>query len=187
MTKLYIKNVVCSRCKMIVKAELEALGFNLISVELGEVEISVLISDEQKQEIDNKLLKYGFQLIDDKNCQIVEKVKTLIVDLIQSKNNALKTNLSDYLVNAISRDYSYISNLFSKIEGTTIEQYHILQKIERVKELLVYDELNLNEIAFQLKYSSASHLSKQFKKVTGLTVTHFRNLKDQKRNPLENL
>ncbi len=187
MTRLYIKNMVCSRCIMVVKSELEAFGFHPISVALGEVAISETITKDQKQEINKKLLAFGFELIDDKRSRIVEKVKTLIVDLVHSKNNSLQINLSDYLVDSINQDYSHISNLFSQVEGTTIEQYYILQKIERVKELLVYDELSLNEIAFQLKYSSASHLSKQFKKVTGLTVTHFRNLKNQKRNPLENL
>jgi len=187
MTRLYIKNMVCSRCIMVVKSEFEALGFHPISVTLGEVAIAETITKDQKQEINKKLITFGFELIDDKRSRIVEKVKTQIVELVHSKNNALQINLSDYLVNAINQDYSHISNLFSQVEGTTIEQYYILQKIERVKELLVYDELSLNEIAFQLKYSSASHLSKQFKKVTGLTVTHFRNLKNQKRNPLENL
>lgn len=179
--------MVCSRCKMVVKSELEKFGLHPLFVELGEVEIAEDINKEQEGKLNERLLSLGFELIDDKRSRVVEKIKNLIVDLVHSKDNSLQTNLSDYIVAAIGQDYSYISNLFSQVESTTIEQYYILQKIERVKELLVYDEMSLSEIAFQLNYSSTSHLSKQFKKVTGLTVTYFKNLKEKKRNPLENL
>ncbi|UFH36681.1 helix-turn-helix domain-containing protein [Flavobacterium acetivorans] len=185
--KLYIKNMVCNRCVMVVKSELKKFGLHPVSVELGEVEISEDLEKEKEHELNEQLLVLGFEIIDDKKKRIVEKVKNLIVELVHLKDNRFKTNLSDYLVAAIGNDYSYISNLFSLQEVTTIEQYYILQKIERVKELLVYDELSLNEIAFELNYSSASHLSKQFKKVTGLTPTYFKTLKEQKRQPLENL
>lgn len=179
--------MVCNRCVMVVKSELKKFGLHPVSVELGEVEISEDLEKEKEHELNERLLVLGFEIIDDKKKRIVEKVKNLIVELVHLKDNRFKTNLSDYLVAAIGNDYSYISNLFSLQEVTTIEQYYILQKIERVKELLVYDELSLNEIAFELNYSSASHLSKQFKKVTGLTPTYFKTLKEQKRQPLENL
>lgn len=185
--KLYIKNMVCSRCKMVVKSELEKLGLQPLSVDLGEVGIADELEGYQRQDIHAALQKFGFALLDDKKSVIIERVKNLIVDLVQNKNNQLKTNLSDYLSIELNHDYTYITNLFTQVEGTTIEQYFIAQKIERVKELLVYDEMSLSEIAYQLNYSSVSHLSKQFKKVTGLTPSHYKQLKEKKRNPLEEL
>ena len=185
--QLHIKNMVCSRCIMAVESELQKFGLHPISVELGIVEISENLDKEQEQNLNERIKVLGFEIIDDKKSRVVEKVKNLITDLIYFNDNNFKTNLSDYLVLAINQDYSYISNLFSQQESTTIEQYYILQKIERVKELLIYDELNLNEIAFQLHYSSPSHLSKQFKKVMGITPTAFKNLKEQKRQRIENL
>lgn len=179
--------MVCNRCKMVVQSELEKLGLTAISVELGEVQLSREVSKEMLEQLNNRLLAFGFELIDDRKSRTVEKVKNLITELVHCKQNQIKTNLSDYIVDAIHQDYSYISSLFSQVESKTIEQYYILSKIERVKELIVYDEFTLSEIAFELNYSSTSHLSKQFKKVTGLTVTHFRNLKEQKRQPLDNL
>lgn len=185
--KLYIKNMVCNRCKMVVKSELEKLGLRPVSVDLGEVEIANELQGYQRQDIHAALQKFGFALLDDKKSVIIERVKNLIVDLVQNKNNQLKTNLSDYLSRELNHDYTYITNLFTQVEGTTIEQYFIAQKIERVKELLVYDELSLSEIAYQLNYSSVAHLSTQFKKVTGFTPSHFKQLKEKKRNPLEEL
>lgn len=185
--KLYIKNMVCSRCKMVVKSELEKLGLHPVSVDLGEVDIAGELQGYQRQDIHAALQKFGFALLDDKKSVLIERVKNLIVDLVQNKNNHLKTNLSDYLSRELNHDYTYITNLFTQVEGTTIEQYFIAQKVERVKELLVYDELTLSEISYQLNYSSVSHLSKQFKKVTGLTPSHYKLLKEKKRNPLEEL
>jgi len=185
--KLYIKNMVCSRCKMVVKSELEKLGLRPLAVDLGEVEISADLEGYQRQDVHAALQKFGFALLDDKKSVIIERVKNLIVDLVQNKNNQLKTNLSDYLSRELNHDYTYITNLFTQAEGTTIEQYFIAQKIERVKELLVYDEMSLSEISYQLNYSSVSHLSKQFKKVTGLTPSQYKQLKEKKRNPLEEL
>ena len=138
-------------------------------------------------QLNEVLVKLGFELIDDKKSRVIEKVKNLIIDLVYSKSNLLKNNLSEAITTSIGQDYSYISSLFSQQENSTIEHYYILQKIERVKELIVYDELSLSEIAFQLHYSSTSHLSKQFKKVTGFTPTDFKNLKGQKRMSIENL
>jgi AraC-like DNA-binding protein len=185
--KLYIKNMVCNRCKMVVKSELEKLGLRPLAVDLGEVEIADELEGYQRQDIHAALQKFGFALLDDKKSVIIERVKNLLVDLVQNKNNQLKTNLSDYLSRELNHDYTYITNLFTQVEGTTIEQYFIAQKIERVKELLVYGELNLSEISYQLNYSSVSHLGKQFKKVTGLTPSHYKQLKEKKRNPLDEL
>ncbi|RMA77859.1 helix-turn-helix domain-containing protein [Flavobacterium weaverense] len=184
---LHIKNMVCNRCIMAVESELIKFGLQPISVELGIVEISENLNKEQEQNLNSKLVALGFEIIDDKKSRVVEKVKNLITDLVYFKDNEFKTNLSDYIVSTIGQDYSYISNLFSQQENATIEQYYILQKIERVKELIIYDELTLNEIAHQLHYSSPSHLSKQFKKSTGLTPTAFKNSKQQKRQSIENL
>ena len=161
--------MVCSRCKMVVKSELEKLGLKLLSINLGEVEIMEPFSDVQKNEISKILKVFGFDLIDDRKSKTIDKIKTLIIDLVQNKNNDLKTNLSEYLYQELNQDYNNLSNLFSEVENTTIEKYFINQKIEKVKELIVYDELSLSQIAYSLNYSSVSHLSNQFKKVTGLT------------------
>ncbi|WP_188048850.1 AraC family transcriptional regulator [Flavobacterium sp. GP15] len=185
--KLYIKNMVCSRCIMVVESELVKFGLHPISVELGIAVISETLDKEEEQQLNAKLITLGFEILDDKKSRMVEKVKNLIIDLVYFKDNQFQTNLSNYIVAVIGQDYSYISSVFSQQENTTIEHYYILQKIERVKELLVYDELTLNEIAFQLNYSSSSHLSKQFKKITGLTPTCFKSSKEPKRHLIENL
>ncbi|WP_372949954.1 helix-turn-helix domain-containing protein [Mariniphaga sp.] len=183
--KLYIKNMVCDRCKMVVKAELEKLGYQPVSVELGEVVLEKELSADEKANIDKNLQTLGFSLIDDKKSRLIEKIKSLIIELVHRQNNLLQTNLSDYLSSQLNHDYNYITNLFTEVEGTTIEKYFIAQKIEKVKELLVYDELTLSEIAWQLNYSSVAYLSSQFKKVTGLTPSHFKNIRVQKRKPLD--
>jgi AraC-like DNA-binding protein len=185
--KLYIKNMVCNRCKMVVESELVKAGLNHLSVGLGEIEIEEELSHQQQMLLNEKIKPLGFELIDDRKSKLADKVKTLIVELIYSKDNDLKVNLSAYIASAIGQDYSHISNVFSQKEGITIEHYYILQKIERVKELLVYNELSLNEIATMLNYSSASHLTNQFKKVTGLTPSFFKSVKDIKRKALDNL
>lgn len=185
--KLYIKNMVCNRCKMVVRNELEKLGLHIISVELGEVEIENVINEIEKLKLRNVLQDLGFDLIDDKRSRIIERIKNLIVELVHENNSDLKINLSDFLISNIHHDYNYLSNLFSEIEGTTIEKYFILQKIEKVKELLVYDELSLSEITYRLNYSSVAYLSSQFKKVTGLTPSYFKNIKGVKRKPLDKL
>jgi YesN/AraC family two-component response regulator len=185
--KLNIKNMVCRRCKMMVKSELENLGLHPISVELGEIEIQEECIDTLKDELIQKLYPLGLELIDDKQSIIIDKIKTLIVDSVHHSEEPLKTNLSDYISDQLHFNYHYLSNLFTEVHGTTIEHYLIAQKIERVKELLVYDELSLTEMAFHLNYSSVAHLSKQFKKVTGLTATHFKQLKIQKRKAIDEL
>lgn len=179
--------MVCSRCKMVVKSEFEKLGLPTISVELGEVELEKEISDEQKEVLLENLQVLGFDLIDDKKTKSVERIKNLIVDLVHHKNNDLKINLSDYLAENLNQDYNSLSNLFSEIENTTIEKYFISQKIEKVKELLIYNELSLSEIADILNYSNVAHLSNQFKKITGFTPTSFKQLKDKKRIQIENI
>jgi len=185
--KLHIKSMVCSRCKMMVKSELEKLGLHPIYVELGEIEIQETNIDHLKEDLIQNLQLLGFDLIDDKRSMIIERIKTLIVDLVHHSEEALKVNLSSYISDQLHQNYHYLSNLFTEVHGTTIENYYIAQKIERAKELLVYDELSLGEIAFQLNYSSVAHLSKQFKKVAGFTPTHFKQLKIQKRQSIENL
>lgn len=177
--------MVCNRCKMVVKAELEKIGIVPLSVDLGEVVVEKDISDDQKKLIDIKLQEFGFALIDDRKSRVIEKIKTIIIELVHQQNSKLSTNLSDYLSSELNHDYTYLTNLFSEVEGTTIEKYYIAQKIEKVKELLVYNELSLSEIAYMLHYSSVSHLSNQFKKVTGLTPSHFKNIRIEKRKPLD--
>ncbi len=179
--------MVCSRCKMVIKSELEKLGLSLFSVELGEVETIEPITEFQKKKISEHLIPFGFELIDDKKSRIIDKIKTLIIDLVHHKNNNINTNLSDYLVDHLHQDYNTLSNLFSEVENTTVEKYYIQQKIEKVKELLMYDEMNLSEIAFMLNYSTVAHLSNQFKKVTGFSPTYFKQLKDKKRKQIEDL
>lgn len=179
--KIYIKNMVCIRCQMAVKYELEKLGLHHTRVELGETEIMEDLSAELRENLSNSLKNIGLDLIDDKKNILVEKVKTTITELIYYSDNQIKTNLSDYLREKLNYNYTSISNLFSEVKGTTIEKFYLTQKVERVKELLVYDELNLTDIAFKLNYSSVSHLSNQFKKITGLTPSHFKNLKINKR------
>ncbi len=182
---LYLKNMVCNRCKMVVRSELEKQGLNVLSVELGEAEIAEVLSLAQKQALNEALLPLGFEVIDDKKSRLIEHIKNLIIELVHQKDSELTTNLSDFLSSRLHYEYSYLSKLFSEVEGVSIEKYFIAQKIERVKELLVYDELSLSEIAFQLHYSSVAHLSNQFKKVTGLTPSYFKNLKSDKRKPLD--
>lgn len=185
--KIHIKNMVCNRCKMVVKSTLESSGLTPVSVELGEVEIQENSISEVRQQLEKNLHNVGFELLDDKKTRTIEKIKNLITDITQNKNNSLKHNLSEYLKQELHQDYSALSNLFSEVEGITIEKYYILQKVEKVKELLVYDELTLSEIAYRLNYSSVAYLSNQFKKVTGLTPSHFKKLGPSKRKPLDEL
>ncbi len=170
---------------MVVKTVFEAFDLETEYVRLGDVKLTKEISTEKKQQVTTALEQYGFSIIDDKKSKIIEKIKTLIVELVHQQESDLRINLSTYLTNHINHDYNYITNLFSEVEGTTIEKYYINQKIERVKELLVYNELTLNEISYQLNYSSVSHLSNQFKKITGLTPSHFKNIQTNKRKPLD--
>jgi len=187
MTTLFIKNMVCNRCIMVVQNELDDLGLAVKDIKLGEVTLEKEPTPEQKSTLGENLLSLGFEIIDDKKGQVIEQIKNIIINLVYHQDNDIKTNLSDMLSSQLHHDYNYLSNLFSAIEGITIEKYFIAQKIEKAKELLVYDELSLGEIAFQLNYSSTAYLSNQFKKVTGLTPSHFKRIKEEKRTPLDHL
>jgi len=175
--KIYIQNMVCQRCKMVVKSELEKLGLHHTRVELGEVEIMENASAEELQRLNHALKKTGLELMEDKKSLLVEKIKLIIIELVHYQDEQIKVNLSDFLSEKLNHNYTYLSNLFSEVKGTTIEKFYLNHKIEKVKELLVYDELNITEIADKLHYSSVAHLSNQFKKMTGLTPSHFKNLR----------
>lgn len=185
--KLYIKYMVSIRCKMVVKSELEKLGVMYGNVELGTVEIRKTFTDEQRKHLKQALLKSGLELMDDKRAILIEKIRNVIIEMVHYMDEVPRVNNSDYISDKLDLDYTYLSNLFSATTGVTIEQYIIAHKIERVKELLLYDELNLTEISYKLNYSSVAHLSGQFKKVTGLTPTFFKKLKKKKRKTLENV
>lgn len=172
---------------MVVKTLLEDFRLRLLSVNLGEVEIEGELSKDQLVKLDRSLKSVGFELINNKKSQIIEKIKTVIITLIHHSNDNLTINLSEYITSKIHHDYNYLSNLFSEVEGTTIEKYFITQRIEKVKELIVYDELSLSEIADKLGYSSVAYLSNQFKKVTGFTPSYFKSLKAHKRKNIEEL
>lgn len=185
--KLYVKNMVCDRCIMMLKSVLEQRGLQPNTVSLGEAELACEISASEKEKLNEELQKIGFEIIDDKKTRLIESIKKAVLEVIQNPEAAPKITFSEYLSEKFHQDYSSLSKIFSEVQGVTIEQYVITQKIEKVKELLVYDELSLSQIALQLNYSSVSHLSKQFKKVTGLTPTHFKLVKENKRIPLDKL
>ena len=179
--------MVTIRCKMVVKSELEKLGIRYASVELGEVVTLEDPTPEQLNQLSAGLKKTGLELMGDKKSILVEKIKAVIIELVHYNDDQLKINLSDYLAEKLNHNYTYLANLFSEVKGITIEQFYLSHKIEKVKELLVYDELSLTEIAYRLNYSSVAHLSNQFKKMTGLTPSHFKILRRKRRNTLENM
>lgn len=187
MKTLRIKNMVCPRCIMAVEKILEDLGYDVNDVELGLIEFHDPILLEDRNKIEAKLVEIGFEILDDKKSQTVERIKTQIIELVSKDVNDLTITLSEYLASKLQTEYHSLSALFSNQESQTIEQYYILQKIEKVKELLVYDELTLSEIAYKMNYSSVSHLSTQFKKVTGLSPTHFKEIKILKEEVLQNI
>ena len=179
--------MVSTRCKMAVKEELKRLGLHFIVVDLGEVEIMENISAEQREQLKIALLNSGLELMDDKRAVLIEKIINVITELIHYSDEMPKMNYSDYISQKLNYDYTYLSNLFSEVKGITLQQFIIIHKIERAKELLLYDELNLTEISHKLHYSSVAHLSNQFKKVTGLSPSHFKQLKDKRRSPIEEI
>lgn len=179
--KLYIKYMVTRRCKLIVQATLDQLGLAYSVVNLGEVELNGAITSEQRDQLKIALLMSGLEIMDDKKAMLVEKIKTLILTMVENTDSPLKLKNSEYISRKLDYDYTYLSNQFSQVTGITIEQYLILQRIEKVKELLLYDELSLSQIAYKQHYSSVAHLSTQFKKVTGLTPTSFKQLKAKHR------
>jgi len=190
MTTLYIKNMVCNRCIMVVKQELESQGLHPEKVKLGEVTVKEDLSDEQQGRLDASLINLGFERIDDRKARLIEAIKNKIIQMIHHTDKInLKFNWSSVLSEEMHYEYNYLSNLFSSVEGVTLEQYIIRQKIEKVKELLFYDELSLSEIADKLDYSSVAHLSGQFKKITGFTPSEMKKSRDidQNRKPLDSV
>lgn len=185
--KLYIKYMVSLRCKMVVKEELKKLGLHFIVVDLGEVEVMEDLTQNQHDILKEALLKSGLELMDDKRSVLIEKIKNVIVEMVHYADELPKINYSDYLSEKLHYDYTYLSNLFSEVKGVTIQQFIILHKIERVKELLLYEELTLTEISYQMQYSSLAHLSNQFKKITGMTPSQFKLLKYKHRKPIEDI
>lgn len=185
--KIYIKYMVSTRCKMAVKEELRKLGLHFILVNLGEVEIMEDISAEQREQIKIALNSSGLELMDDKRAVLMEKIKTIIIEMVHHTDEIINTNFSIFLSEKLNHSYTYLANQFSEIQGTTIEQFIISHKIERIKELIIYGELTITEIAWKMNYSSVAHLSTQFKKATGLTPTHFKQLKDKRRSPLDEI
>ncbi len=183
--ELHIKNMVSNRCILIVTSELEKLGLHATSINLGEAEITENITQETKNLLNINLKKSGLAVIEDKKDLLVEKVKNIIIDLVHYSEDQIKMNFSDHLSEKLKYDYTYLANIFSETQGITIEHFFLNHKIERVKELLIYDELNITEIAYRLHYSSVAHLSNQFKKITGLTPSDYKHLKVKKRIPLE--
>ncbi len=181
--------MVSNRCKMAVKEELKKLGLHYIVVELGEVDVMETINTSQREALKIGLLASGLELMDDKRAVLIEKIKTIIIEMVHYSEDQeqLQTNFSDFLSKKLEHNYTYLANLFSEVQGTTIEQFTISHKIERIKELIIYGELNITEIAWKMNYSSVAHLSNQFKKMTGLSPSHFKQLKDKRRSPLEEI
>jgi AraC family transcriptional regulator len=184
--QLYIKNMVCNRCILVVKQELQKLAIDHCNVSLGEVETTTELTQEQRTKLASRLDALGFEVLDDNKQQLIEKIKNIIISYIHHSDDEIHQNFSDILSASLYKDYSYLSKLFSEVEGITIERFIINHKIERIKELIIYDEQSLSQIAFKLNYSSVAHLSNQFKKVTGLTPSHFKKL-GEKRKPLDKI
>lgn len=187
MQTIYIKNMVCDRCVMVVRDIFARLSIEVARVVLGEVEVADTLTADQIKQLTTQLEAVGFEVIDNRRSKLIEQIKNCIRDLVYRQEGALKVNLSEHLAAQLHLDYPYLTSLFSEAEGTTIEKYFIAQKIERVKELLVYDDLSLSEIAHRLNYSSTAHLSNQFKKVTGLTPTFYKQLADKRRKPIDKI
>ncbi len=179
--------MVSNRCKMAVKEELKKLGLHFIVVDLGEVEIMENISMEKRELLKTNLHNSGLELMDDRKAMLIEKIKTVIIEMVHHSDEIIKVNFSGYLSEKMNHDYTYLSNLFSEVQGTTIERFIISHKIERIKELIIYGEHNITEIAWKMGYSSVAHLSSQFKKTTGLSPSHFKQLKDKRRSPIEDI
>lgn len=184
---LYIKYMVSLRCKMMVKEELKKLGLRFVFVDLGVVEVLEDITPEQHDQLKINLLKSGLELLDDKKSILIERIKGVIVEMIHYMDELPKENYSDFICSKLDYDYTYLSNIFSEVKGITIQQFIIIHKIEKVKELLLYDELSLTEISYKLHYSSVAHLSNQFKKITGLSPSFYKQLKMKRKQTLEQM
>ncbi|TAJ48800.1 MAG: AraC family transcriptional regulator [Chitinophagaceae bacterium] len=185
--KLFIKYMVSQRCKMVVKEELKKMGLHYMVVDLGEVEIMETLQDTQWQTLKEALMVSGLELMDDKRTILIEKIIHVIMEMIHVSEELPIVNYSNHISEKLHYDYTYLSNLFTEIKGITIQQFIILHKIERIKELIIYDEFNITEIAWKMNYSSVAHLSNQFKKITGFSPTHFKQLKQKRRTPIEEI
>lgn len=179
--------MVSNRCKMAVKDALRKLKLHFVVVDLGEVDIMENINEEQRTQLKLELSNSGLELMDDKRAMLIEKIKNVIIEMVHYSEETIKINFSDFLSEKLNHDYTYLANLFSEVQGTTIEQFIIVHKIERIKELIIYGELNITEIAWKMNYSSVAHLSNQFKKVTGLSPSHFKQMKNKRRSPIEEI
>lgn len=179
--------MVSNRCKTAVKEELKKLGLHFIVVDLGEVEIMESISEEVRMLLKASLLDAGLELMDDKRAVLIERIKNTVIEMVHHSDEVIKVNFSEYLSEKMKHDYTYLANLFSEVQGTTIEHFIINHKVERIKELIIYDELNITEIAWKMNYSSVAHLSNQFKKVTGLSPSHFKQMKVKRRSQIEDI
>jgi AraC-like DNA-binding protein len=179
--------MVSNRCKMAVKEALKSLDLHFRVVDLGEVEVMETLTPEQRDELKAALLVSGLELMDDKRAILIEKIKIIIIEMVHHSDGEMKMKFSNFLSEKMNHDYTYLANLFSEVQGTTIEQFLISHKVERIKELIIYDELNITEIAWKMNYSSVAHLSNQFKKVTGLSPSHFKQLKNKRRSPIEDI
>jgi AraC-like DNA-binding protein len=185
--KLYIRYMVSLRCKMMVKEELKKLGLHYVIVELGMIEILEDITDEQRNQLKENLLMSGLELLDDSRAILIEKIKGVIIEMIHYTDEMPKVNYSDYISEKLDYDYTYLANTFSEVKGITIQQFIILHKVERVKELLIYDQLSLTQISYKLHYSSVAHLSNQFKRITGLTPSFYKHLTHKRKQNLEDM
>ncbi len=177
--------MVSNRCKAAVKEVLNKLNLHFVVVDLGEVDIMESLSLTQREHLKLALLEVGFELMDDKKAVLIERIKNAVIEMVYHTEELIKVNFSDFLSEKLNYDYTYLANMFSEVQGTTIEQFIISHKVERIKELIIYGELNITEIAWKMNYSSVAHLSNQFKKVTGLSPSHFKQLKDKRRSPIE--
>jgi AraC-like DNA-binding protein len=184
---LYIKYMISLRCKMLVRDELQKMGVGFSNVDLGTVDLAEPISIEQRQLLKTNLLKSGLELLDDKKSILIEKIKNVIIEMIHYSDELPQINYSDYISRKLNHDYTYLANIFSEVKGITIQQFIIIHKIEKVKELILYDELNFTQIADKLHYSSVAHLSNQFKKITGLSPSYYKQLKQKRKDNLENI
>lgn len=185
--KLYIKYMVSRRCIMIVKAILREMDLHFIMVDLGVVEIMEELTPVQLEALNNALQESGLELMDDKRAILIESIQSVIIEMIHNEKDLTSINYSEYISEKLNHNYTYLSNIFSEVKGTTIQQFIILHKIEHIKELIMYDELNMTEISYKMNYSSVAHMSNQFKKITGLTPSHFKLLKDKRRTPIEDI
>lgn len=185
-SQFYIKNMVCEHCAEVLRTKLEEAGFQIYKMELGKIELEQSLDSDDLSKLFEIVQNNGFEIISDRSSQLVEQIKHLIIDIVHLRRS-LDTNLSEFLADHIHKDYQYLSRLFSSVEGKSIERFFILQKIERAKELIVYGEQNLTEIAYELGYSSQQHFSRQFKKETGLSPSHFKEIKENKRTSIDQI